>query len=387
MREKKEKRTKIVAVFAAVVLIVALILGMVSCSSGNTTDPTSGTGEQLEHYPVGIVTKPTGDGNKESEPTVGGETEVPETGEPTVSTGNGNGGEATEPNETTDPAETGKPSNPVKPTEPKPTQPKPTEPKPTNPKPSDPVRPTEPKPTVPTPTEPKPTQPKPTEPKPTTPKPTEPKPTEPKPTEPIGEHTHSYEWVVTKEPNCKEDGYRTGKCIICGYCTSEHTPRLGHEYRDVVVEPTCTEKGYTLWVCDRCGEDSGNVFNFTQPLGHSYSVTAHKDKSCTTDGYDKYTCSRCGNSYTDTIPAAHNWVHHHEDAVGHGEAGIQCHCGYVVWSSTAEAAGYNMYVYYQFFHVNTFETSKGHSYYEISRWVVDVEEKNWDECSVCGKRG
>ncbi len=380
MREKREKRTKIVAVFAAVVLIVALIVGMVSCSSGKATDRTDGTGEQLEHYPVGIVTKPSGDGNEGSEPTTGSEPaepsagtedgtepadEKPEVTEPLLGSDNNGATNPVEPGKTTAPVE----ENPVKPTEPKPTTPKP----------SDPVKPTEPKPTVPTPTEPKPTTPKPTEPKPTEPAPTN-------PTKPVEEHKHSFRWVTTKEPTCEGYGRKSYVCSECGYEeTWDNIDPLGHKMYNDVIASTCTESGYTVERCKVCGA-KGNTFNFTQPLGHSYSVTAHKDKSCTTDGYDKYTCSRCGNSYTDTIPAAHNWVHHHEDAEGYDEVGIECRCGWVVWESEVPE-GYDMYTYYQLFHVKQFESSKGHSYDEVMRTIITKPAKDWDECSVCGKRG
>ncbi len=355
MREKKEKRTKIVAVFAAVMLIVALIVGMVSCSSGKATDPTDSTGEQLEHYPVGIVTKPTGDGNEESEPTNGNEATEPSVGtdngggvtepiesKPEPSTGNGNG-EVTKPVDTTKPSAPAdeKPSDPVKPTEPKPTEPAPTTPKPADPKP------TNPKPTEPKPTEPKPTEPKPTEPKPTEPPVTEPPVTEPAPTV----HSHSFTVGRTVPATCTVDGYTEYTCS-CGETKRDTIPATGHSY------------------------DSGRV---TTPA------------TCQSEGIKTYSCCTCGNSYTESIPTSeHNWVHHHEDAEGYKERGLQCHCGWVCWESEAKAAGYDIISYYQLFHVNqvckTPDDLNRHSYYNISRWVETKPAIDYDECSTCGTR-
>lgn len=137
MQEKREKWLKIAVVILAVVMILALIFGVASCSGGKEKDPADSTGEQLGHYPVGADTKPS----EGPDPTQPAETIVPPTQEPT--------GEQT-PAETQ--AESGG-TTPAKPTEPalsvqKPTEPAPTEPKPTQPKPTEPV-PTEPPETVP----------------------------------------------------------------------------------------------------------------------------------------------------------------------------------------------------------------------------------------------
>ncbi len=143
MQEKREKWLKMAVVILAVVMIVALIFGVSSCSGGKAQDPAEGEGEKLEH-PVGTDSKPGG----ESVPSQPAETTVPATQE---NPGSEAPTEQTPPDTQLENSET----MPVKPTEPAPAVPKPTVPATTQPtKPVDPPKPTEPTPTEPRPTEP-----------------------------------------------------------------------------------------------------------------------------------------------------------------------------------------------------------------------------------------
>jgi hypothetical protein len=112
---------------------------------------------------------------------------------------------------------------------------------------------------------------------------------------------HVYFAEVTKQPTCELSGVRTYTCTKCNDKYTEVIPALGHDYEETVVQPTDTESGYTLHECQRCHTTYKS--DFTDPLGHSYSVIEHKDAGCTEEGYDVYKCKDCDDSYKVTIPA------------------------------------------------------------------------------------
>ena len=112
---------------------------------------------------------------------------------------------------------------------------------------------------------------------------------------------------------------------------------------------------------------------------HSYGIVVeYVEPGCNSDGYQKKACT-CGETKTETLPAAHNWQHHHEDEVGHYDAYIVCHCG---WRCSAAGDYISRYAG----HINSLPADEKwtHSYYETGVWVVDIPAKVWDQCNVCG---
>lgn len=110
---------------------------------------------------------------------------------------------------------------------------------------------------------------------------------------------------------------------------------------------------------------------------HSYTVSSTTPASCTSEGSTTYACS-CGDSYTEAISmTAHNWVHHHEDEVGHTEGRCVCRCG-ARFSSTAEWIAHTK-------NYDAVEALTNHGGYASgSDYVIDVPARDWDECSICG---
>lgn len=110
---------------------------------------------------------------------------------------------------------------------------------------------------------------------------------------------------------------------------------------------------------------------------HYYVVTSTIPATCTQDGSVTYTCDVCWDSYTEAIPAAHVWVHHHEDEAGHYEGYATCKCGYRCqgpddWFAHRDSFSLEDALYY-------------HTSYAVGEnWVVDTPAQDWNECSVCG---
>lgn len=73
-----------------------------------------------------------------------------------------------------------------------------------------------------------------------------------------------------------------------------------HVYVPNVTAPTCTEKGYTTYTCDICGDTY--VANYTDPTGHSYSVSWVSD-----DTSHWHECSEC-NDKKDVAEHIYTWV-------------------------------------------------------------------------------
>lgn len=110
---------------------------------------------------------------------------------------------------------------------------------------------------------------------------------------------------------------------------------------------------------------------------HSYAVSSSTPASCTSEGSNTYTCS-CGDSYTESIPmTAHNWVHQHQDEVGHNEDRCVCQCG-ARFSSTAEWIAHTK-------NYKATEALTNHGSNALGNdYVVDTPAKDWDQCSICG---
>ena len=134
---------------------------------------------------------------------------------------------------------------------------------------------------------------------------------------------------------------------------------------------------------------------------HSYSASVTKQPTCNSTGVKTYKCA-CGDSYTESIPAtgSHNWQHH--DEVGHYETVVIkeatrepicesvtiCNgCGkrFTGGNQVDDAIEHEAFECESSYH--TEESIVG--YKDIpavteKRWVVD--QKAYDDCTVCGAR-
>ena len=116
---------------------------------------------------------------------------------------------------------------------------------------------------------------------------------------PVDANNHAGETKVEnkKDATCKETGY-TGDtiCKDCGavITAGSNIPVKAHEYNSVVTEATCKDGGYTTYTCKVCGDSY--VADKTPAADHKYDevVTA---ATCTEAGYTTYTCSVCEHSY------------------------------------------------------------------------------------------
>ena len=75
-------------------------------------------------------------------------------------------------------------------------------------------------------------------------------------TPPAGEElvAHYFKWTDSKAPSCSEEGTRSGKCVWCGYTTTESIPKEEHTYESITTAPSCSAEGYTTHTCSVCKE-------------------------------------------------------------------------------------------------------------------------------------
>lgn len=231
-------------------------------------------------------------------------------------------------------------------------------------------------------------------------------------TEAIPATGHKYNsGTVTTNPGCEAPGVKTFSCF-CGASYTETIPATGHAYTSQVVPASCGVSGYTKHTCSNCGKTYND--NQTAALDHSYSAwTTTTPPTETSTGVSTRTCSHCGRTETSSIPKleptptqptqpkpteppvteppvteppatehVHEWVHHHQDEIGHEETYCTCHCG---WSCSASGDYGSAFGEHLYAHVESDgpEAFNEHSYYFTSKWVVDQPAKDWYECA-CG---
>lgn len=194
-------------------------------------------------------------------------------------------------------------------------------------------------------------------------------------------HTHSYTSEVQFNASCTETGIMKYTCS-CGDSYTDTIPAKGHTFGewDAVTAPTSDSTGLAMRSCTFCGLKETKVLDKLPPQHvHSYSVIERVDSSCESDGYVKKECS-CGDITTETIPAAHNWEHFHQDQVTHKESGLACHCGGWTWEGEGD--------YFTSFteHCMSFEDWWNHSYYNTVTTIVDVPYADYDFCTACGAK-
>lgn len=190
------------------------------------------------------------------------------------------------------------------------------------------------------------------------------------------------DWYTTREPSETATGTAERKCSGCDKTETKILDMIPeshkHSYTGKVTKAaTCTTDGVMTYTCS-CGE--GTYTEVIPATGHSYSVTAEMVGTCCEAGSKTYSCSNCGDSYSEsTGTTEHSWVQHHTDEVGHEEAYYVCHCGGWSWKISNGDWGDSWFA-----HLEQFESTAGHSYYAIAKWVVDTPASDYYECSVCG---
>ncbi len=111
---------------------------------------------------------------------------------------------------------------------------------------------------------------------------------------------HSYQLLTDIKATCISEGKKEYSCKDCGATSIETVALKEHDYSygTRIVEPTCTEPGYNINICV-CGAE--NIGDYTDELGHDFSVVESVAASCKSDGFTKYECSVCNFTYSDVI--------------------------------------------------------------------------------------
>ena len=115
------------------------------------------------------------------------------------------------------------------------------------------------------------------------------------------EHTPVTDAAVA--PTCTKSGLAEGShCSICGTTLVEQdvVKAKGHTYTSVVTAPTCKEQGYTTYTCSVCGDSYKGDFTAVT-TNHDYKSTVTTPATCTAKGVKTFTCSVCGDKYTEDI--------------------------------------------------------------------------------------
>ena len=192
------------------------------------------------------------------------------------------------------------------------------------------------------------------------------------------------DWATTKEPTTTSTGLAIRFCSRCNYSETKELPKQDstkptehiHDWTLwETVAHTCTEDGYYIRYCKTCSA-SEKENSYDPAPGHKYTVVSSKDPTCTENGFITYQCSACGDSYTETLPAAHKWEHHHTPEVtGKSAPYLLCSCG-LRFSSEAEWDVHDKEMWSQ--------GDVTHSWSSHVDTIIIEPAKDWDECSVCG---
>lgn len=108
---------------------------------------------------------------------------------------------------------------------------------------------------------------------------------------------HTYDYSITAEPTCLEEGVAEYTCTVCKYNYREPIEKVDHERTAVVTPPTHTAEGYTVYTCEYCGETS--IDDITPLLAYDMHYTV-QEATCTENG-QKFGVCRDGCNYTETV--------------------------------------------------------------------------------------
>lgn len=116
------------------------------------------------------------------------------------------------------------------------------------------------------------------------------------------EDIHACEYddgVITREPNCFQNGIKTFTCSICGVTYTEEFPMIDHSYiESVIAEPTCFEKGLIESTCIYCGDTNQSSI---PEADHDYMVSVTKATQ-NKAGRVVNECIICGDNSSKIIP-------------------------------------------------------------------------------------
>ena len=150
------------------------------------------------------------------------------------------------------------------------------------------------------------------------------------------EHTPVVDKAVA--PTCTNAGLAEGShCSVCGYVITEQAvvQATGHSYNAVVTAATCKDKGYTTHTCTVCGDSYKDTVTQTTDE-HDYKSTITTLATCSKEGVETFTCTICGDKYTKSIamiehtPVADKAVAPTCTKAGLTEGSHCSVCGYVI---------------------------------------------------------
>lgn len=227
---------------------------------------------------------------------------------------------------------------------------------------------------------------------------------------PGGGHDHTWEVIDSKKATCREAGYETRKCTVCGKIKTEAVPKTDHTY-DSACDPDCNVCGETRTVkhtpssawssdgknhwhtCKACGakvdvtghtanktwsRNAGGHWHVCTVCGEKVDIADHYPGPAATEDKDQI-CMTCG--YLLTRALGH--VHKYEDtlsfdATGHWYACEECD----------EKKDFEEHVYDNpcdpECNVCGYVTNNAHDYGGTMQYD---EECHWGVCTLCGQEG
>ena len=104
-------------------------------------------------------------------------------------------------------------------------------------------------------------------------------------------------WKTERETTCAKAGLKTRSCTQCDMTEEESIAKIAHQYEAVVTPPTCKEDGYTTHTCKVCGDQYAD--NKTSAVPHAYrdEITA---PNCIRQGFTTHVCTVCEYTIVDT---------------------------------------------------------------------------------------
>jgi hypothetical protein len=103
-------------------------------------------------------------------------------------------------------------------------------------------------------------------------------------------HEYSFDGGEYHAPTCEENGYKIGKCVLCGTMNPTSTPinALGHTYayKDLVA-PTYTQNGSVVVYCTRCGNNQLVTLVAMENVTTG-EITQIQQEDCQQEGIYKY---------------------------------------------------------------------------------------------------
>lgn len=104
-------------------------------------------------------------------------------------------------------------------------------------------------------------------------------------------------WATERETSCSKEGLMVRKCTQCDTTEEKSITKTAHQYTEIVTPPTCKEGGYTTHICKVCGNQYTD--NKTAAGAHVYrdEITA---PNCIQQGFTTHICTVCQYTLVDT---------------------------------------------------------------------------------------